>query len=145
MSVKTFFEKIGTDIKDVFKDLFSATWENKVLSVISYSEPFIAGILEIADPAIAPLVTAIMNKVTASLTTVKAIVAQGAVLPGSSEAATIATELGSVKANLAGLLADADIKNSVHAAEITNATNLVIGEVDAVLGEVPVPPTATSA
>ena len=144
MSFKTFFEKIGTDIKDVFKDLFSVTWEKKVLGVVAYSAPFLEGILAIADPAIAPLVTKIINTITGALNTVQTIAAQGAVVPGSSDAVAIATALGAVKSNMAALLADADIKNSVHAAEITSAGNLVIGEVDAVLGEVPAAPAVSA-
>jgi hypothetical protein len=54
--------------------------------------------------------------------------------------------LTSVQTNLGTLLADADIKNSTKAADITGAVNTLIGEVEAILAAAPVPvPAAASA
>jgi hypothetical protein len=137
MSIKTVFEKIGSDFEGIFKGLFSASFESKALAAISYTAPFLEGIVAIADPAIAPLVTAVVNGVTADLNTVKTVVQQGTVAPGSSEATQITAALNSVKTNLSGLLAEAGVKNSTKVAQITAAVGLVNGEVDAVLGEAP--------
>lgn len=133
--VISFFETIGHELKSIFT---STTWEQKVLSTLAYTEPFIVGILTLADPAIAPFVTGVINAVVADLTTVKTIVQQGTVAPGSSEAVAITTALDSVKSNLNGLLADAHVKNSASVAKITAAVDLVNGEVDAILQEAPV-------
>lgn len=135
-----FFELIGHDLKAIFT---STTWETKTLSTISYTEPFVLGILTLADPSIAPVVSGVLTGVTASLTTIKNIVAQGTVPAGSSKAQQVTAALQSVKDNLSGLLADAHVKNSAKITEITAAVNLVNGEVDAILADAP--PSAVSA
>ena len=97
MSVKTFFEKIGTDIGDIFKKAFSATWEQKVLSTVAYVEPFIDGILSLADPAIEPLVSKVVAAVVSDLTTVKTVVSQGTVAAGSTAAQQVTAALTSIQ------------------------------------------------
>lgn len=129
-----FFEKIGHALKKVFG---STNWETQAISTISYAEPIVVGILGFVDPLAVPLVTGILTEIVASLSTVKALVKQGTVPPGSPASLTIVTELNSVKTNLAALLEDAHIKNSEKIAQITAAVNIVNGEVDAILGQAP--------
>jgi hypothetical protein len=136
MSISTFFEKIGHDLKEIFT---STTWEQKTLAAIAYSEPFLVGMLDLVDPTIAPLVSSVLAAVTSDLGTVKNVVSQGTVAPGSSAATEVVSALNSVKSNLSSLLTDADVKNSANVAKITAAVNLVNGEVDAILDEAPSP------
>jgi len=131
-----FFEKIGHAFKQVFG---STTWETQAIATISYAEPIVIGILGFVDPLAVPFVTGIITAIVASLNTVKSVVQQGTVAPGSPASAKVAAELDSVKANLAALLADAHIKNSEKVAQITAAVNIVDGEVDAILGQAPAP------
>jgi hypothetical protein len=134
MSFKTFFEHIERVFKVVFT---TTTWEKTALSTMNYVEPLVIGILSLTDPAIVPLVSEIMALVTRDINTVKTVVQQGTVAPGTPAAATVVAALQSVKDNLNGLLDEAEIKNSIKREQITSIVTLVNQEVDAVLVNAP--------
>ena len=134
MSFKTLFEAIGHDIKAIFTN---TSWEKTVLATLAYTEPFVVGIRELVDPVAAPFVTGGLNAIVADLNTVKTVVQQGTVAPGSTDAAKVMAALDSVKANLNGILADANVKNSANISKITAAVSLVNGEVDAIIQNAP--------
>lgn len=142
MSIGSFFSKVEAELKKLFG---STTVEQKIQSVISYVAPIVNTIISLADPAIAPFVAGVISTVQSDLATVSVVVQGAAVSAGSTAAQTVTSALNSVKANLAGLLASAEIKNSAKVSQITAATNLVIGEVDAALaGLAPAPAAAVA-
>lgn len=124
---------MGKDIEKIFE---STSWETKTLAAIGYAEPFIDGIVEMADPAIEPVVAKAMAEAVAGLQDVKNTIQQGTAAPGSSKAREVVAGLNSVKANLSSLLTDAQVKNSATSAKVTGAVNLVVGLVDAAIGTV---------
>lgn len=132
-----FFDKIGHDVKLVFQDAFSLTFEQKVLSTIAYTEPFVNGIVSLADPQILPVVEKVEAAVVGDLTTLKNLAQAGKVAPGSTAAQQVVAALGSIKSNLSALLADTGVKNSSKVTQITAAVNLINGEVDAILESAP--------
>lgn len=136
MSVKTFFEKFGSELKKLFGS--TATWEQTARSVITYVAPILETIIGLAagGPAEAA-VSGVVNSIQADLATISAVVQGAAVTPRSPTAVTVKTALESIKANLGSLLADADIKNSTKVTEITAAVNGISGEVEALLANLP--------
>jgi hypothetical protein len=134
MSIKTFFEKVGQEIKKLFG---SSTFEQEVQSTITYAAPLVEGILAIADPEIEPIVAGVLNTVKSDLATVSTVVQSAKVAPGSSAAKTISAALTSINSNLSGLLKVAEVKNSTKIAEITAAVNTLTGETNALLSNLP--------
>ena len=134
MSLKTFFEKVGSEIKKLFG---SSTFEQEVQSTITYAAPLVEGILAVADPSLEPIVAAVLNTVKSDLATVSTVVQGGKVAAGSSAAKTICAALTSVNSNLSGLLQVAEVKNSTKIAQITAAVNTLTGETNALLANLP--------
>jgi hypothetical protein len=142
MSVKTFFEKIG----DWFKEIgHVSTWEQTALTTLKIAAPLLNTLITLtAGEPIAAKVAGIVNQVISDLG------ATSALLTGSQGASgvTVTSFLESVKSNLGALLADADIKNSTKAEQITGVVNTVIGEIEAISSAMPKsggPPVAPAA
>lgn len=131
MSVKTFFEKVGSEIEKLFK---SGGWETKALATIGYVAPLVETLVTLfAGTAAGGVATSVINQVKASLATVSTIAQDGTPAPGSSAAQTVATNLTSINTNLAALLADADVKNSSKVTEVEATSTLISGEISALL------------
>ena len=129
---KTFAEKVGSELKKLFG---AGGIEQTAVAVITYVAPLLETIVQLAAGSGAEaLVAGVIKQVQADLATVSALVQGGTVTAGSSVAQSISTALGSVKDNLASLLADAHIKSSSKNTAITAAVTTIVGEVDALLG-----------
>lgn len=136
MSIGTFFHRVGSAFKKLFG---SSTWEKQAASAISYVAPLLETIVGLTAGGSAQAeVTSVVTTVQTDLATVAAVIDGGQ----SSDAhgtQVVINALTSVKTNLSGLLSVAAIKNSDKQAAITSAVNLVVGEVDAMLGSLPAP------
>jgi hypothetical protein len=135
MSFKSFFDAIGHELERLFG---SKTLEQQILGVVSYAAPIVETIvgLTAGGPAEA-LVAGVVNTVQADFATVSAVVQQGTVAAGSSTVTVIQTALNSIGTNLSGLLQAAEVKNSTKAAQITTEVNGVLGEIKALLANLP--------
>jgi hypothetical protein len=143
MSLGSFFGKVWAEFKKLFGK--EPQVAQVVRSVITYVAPVLETVVTLAaGSAAGTIVTNVINNVQADLATVSTVIQQGTVAPGSTAEASIIAALNSVKSNLGTLLTDADVKNSAKAAEITSATNLIIGEVEAALTNL-VPTSTTPA
>lgn len=130
MSIKTFFEKVGHEIKQLFG---KTTLEQEIQATINYGAPVLLTVLSFADPAAEPAVAKVVKIIQADLATISTVVQGAEVAPGSTAAQTVETALSSVVTNLSGLLQVAEVKNSAKSAEITSAVNLLSDEFNAVL------------
>jgi hypothetical protein len=92
------------------------------------------------EPQVAQVVRSVITYVAPVLETVVTLAA------GSAAGTIVTNVINNVQADLATVstLTDADVKNSAKAAEITSATNLIIGEVEAALTNL-VPTSTTPA
>lgn len=134
MSFISFFDKVGSELKKLFG---STTWEKQAQGVITYVAPLLETVLALADPPLAPLFQKVINTIQADLATVSAVVSGAQVPAGSTTAATVKAALGSIQTNLSSLLADADVKNSTKATEITAAVTGITSEIDALASSMP--------
>jgi hypothetical protein len=138
--MKTFFAKLKAAFEKVFG---STTWEKTALGVISFIAPLLETIVGLAagGPAEA-LVAKVISIVQSDLSTLQTVVSDATSATSTSGLQTAQNALNSIKTNLSSLLTAAQIKNSTKAADITAAVNTVVGEVDAILENMP---TATNA
>jgi hypothetical protein len=133
--VKKFWQRV----ESVFKKLFgSSKWEKTALSVISYIAPILETIIALAvgGPA-AAIVTNAIEMAKTDLATMAAVVDGATGTPPPNELQLFVQAENSIRANLGGLLQLAEIKNSGKQAEITNAVNLIVGELDAAVQNLP--------
>lgn len=140
-----FFHRVGAAFKKLFG---STTWEKTTSATITYVAPLLETLVALtAGGPAETLVAGIVAKVQKSLATVSAVVEDATATPPANELAAVEQALGSIQTNLPTLLEAAEIKNSTHATEITATTNTIIGEVDAILQNIPsatAPATATA-
>lgn len=136
--VKTsFFHKVEAALKKIFG---STTWEKSVSSTLTYVGPLLELLVGLAagGPA-AALVTGIVNTTQADLGTVAAVVNGATATPAASELAAATSALNSIKANLPQLLTASEVKNSTKATEITATATTIIGEIEAIMENIPTP------
>jgi hypothetical protein len=129
-----FWDKVETAFKKLFG---SASWEKTTSSVLTYVGPLLETLLSLTDPAVAPLVTGIVNTVQSDLATVSAVVSGATATPPANELQAVTNALGSIQTNLAALLSAAGVKNSANAAQLTAVVDTIIGEVKAIAENIP--------
>jgi hypothetical protein len=133
MSLKSFFHKIGSEIEKWFG---SATTEQKIMGSMNIVGPFLQTIVTLAGGAKAGAeVSSVLSQIKADFGTVSAIVQQGTAAAGTPLAQSLTTAASSIQANLGAVLTDAGIKNSQHFTTIQTTSNLVIQELEAIVGE----------
>ena len=134
-AMKTFFHKVEAAMKKLFG---STSWEKTVSATLTYTGPMLELLVGLAagGPA-AAIVTRVVNTVQADLGTVAAVVNEATETPSANEMAAAISALNSIKANLPQLLTAAEVKNSTKATEIAATSNTIIGEVEAILANIP--------
>ena len=132
MSIGSFFEKIGSEIEKLFKE--TPTWAQKALQAVAYLAPLVQTIATLAGgAAVGTEVGSILSQIKGAVATVSAVAQAGTPAAGSTTIQTVTTALNSINTNMAALLASADIKNNAKVTDIEATTNLITGEVDALL------------
>lgn len=137
MSVSSFFHRVGAAFKKLFGN---STWEKTAQSTITFVAPLLETIVQLAAGSGAEQAVAkVVGTVQSDLATLLAVIDEANASTDPHTAAVVATALGSVKDNLSCLLNIAEIKNSGKITQVTAAVNLIVGEVDAMLGSLPAP------
>lgn len=128
-------------IKGFFAHVFSffendaAHWETAAATAISVATPLLNELLTLtAGSPIASKVAAVVHQVITDLNNTAALL-NGA--QAGDAAHSVSAFLGDVVSALPTLLADADVKNSAHLAQIEGVANTIIGEVQAILAALP--------
>jgi hypothetical protein len=131
----SFFEAVGKELEKLFG---GGSFAQKVQAVITYVAPVVETIVQLAGgTAAATLVTNIINMIKSDLATVSTVVQGATVAAGTPAASAISTALASIETNLSSLLTAAEVKNSTNFKNIETAVNLVLGEVQALLANLP--------
>jgi hypothetical protein len=134
-TVKTFFHKAEAAMKKMFG---STTWEKTVTSTLTYVGPLLELLVGLAAGGPAEnLVTGIVNTTETDLGTLAAVVHGATATPSTSELVAVTNALNSIKSNLPQLLTAVEVKNSTKSTEITATATTIIGEVDAMLANIP--------
>ena len=107
----------------------AASFEHTAATAISIAKPLLGTLLALtAGEPSAAKVSKVVDQVTNDLNDTAALL-NGA---GASGGITLTSALESVHSNLSTLLADAEIKNSTKAEQITGIVNTLLGEIEAV-------------
>jgi len=139
-SFKTFFEKVGAELKKLFG---STNWEKTAASVVTYVAPLVETIVQLsAGSAAEALVAGVVSTVQSDLATLSAVVSGATSESSATDLQTAANVLNSIKANLSSLLQAAEVKNAAKSSQIQAAATLVINEVEAILANIPAAPAA---
>jgi hypothetical protein len=120
------------DIEAIFKKVFGSTnWEQTAETTITVAAPMLETIVALAagGPA-AAAVTGVVKQVQNDLAATTMLLRSAS---GPTVKQKISNLITGINANLQTLLADADVKNSAKAAEITAAVNGISGELQAIL------------
>lgn len=136
-SVKSFFHKLFGSLP---------SWEKSASSTLTLLAPLTEELLALVagEPAAAEA-TSIIAEVQKDMATIAAVTSGAAGAPSASSYQTATTALNSIKSNLSGLLTAGHVKNPETLAKVTGVANTIIGEVEAILAEIPQPAAATPA
>jgi hypothetical protein len=129
--------KIGGFFKHIFGffENDAAALGHSAATTIALISPLLNSLVTLtAGSTIAAKVAAVVSQVTSDLNNVTALLS-GA--EATNPTHSVAGYLQSIQAALPTLLADADVKNSDHAAAIATVVDTVLGEVGAILAVVP--------
>jgi hypothetical protein len=133
--MKKFFERVEAAFKKLFG---STTWEKTASATITYVAPLLETIVQLTAGSAAETVTAgVVATVQSDLATLSAVVDGATATPPANELAAATEALTSIQTNFGSLLAAAEVKNSGKVTEITAVANTIIGEVEAILGNIP--------
>ena len=136
-SVKSFFHKLFGSLP---------SWEKSASSTLAFAAPLVEEIVALSagEPAAAE-VQSIVNEVQKDMATVATVVSGAAGAPAATSYQTATTALTSIKSNLGTLLSAGHIKNPETLTKVTGIANTLIGEVEAILSEIPAPAAAAPA
>jgi hypothetical protein len=138
----SFFSKLKAFFHNLFGHL--PKWEQAAASSIKFAAPLTEEIVLLAagEPA-EKEVQSIIGEVQSDMAVASGILTAGA--PSTSGIQTVTNALNSVKSNLSGLLTAGHIKNPANVEKVTGIANTIIGEVEAILSEVPTAAAPTPA
>ena len=134
-----------SSVKSFFHKLFGSlpSWEKSASSTLTLLAPLTEEIVALAagEPAAAQ-VQSVIGEVQKDMATVAAVTSGAAGAPSATSYQTATTALNSIKSNLSGLLSAGHIKNADTLSKVTGIVNTVVGEVEAILSEIPAPTSA---
>jgi hypothetical protein len=131
----SFFHAFGSELERLFGN---ASYAQKAAAVINYAAPVVEMIVQdVAGTDAEKEAESIIETIKTDLATVSALVQGGTPDAGSTVWASLKKALDSAKANLTSILQLAAIKNHAKVDKITSGVNLVVGELDALLGGLP--------
>jgi hypothetical protein len=119
--------------KRVFEDIFDskATWEKTAATAITFAGPLVDTIVQLTGGAAASTES---QKIIADIQSDLALATKVlSTTSGETAKQALSQYITNVQANLAALLAVAEVKNSAKAAQITMYVNLIGGELQAIL------------
>jgi len=138
--VETFFEKIGSWLKLHFKNLPSE--EVQVSSAVNYVAPFVEELDSMVDPALAPVINPILDKIKTGLAALATTISQAQTPAG---AANVSSILGSLTSNATALESAFQVKDAATQTKVTGIITLISGEFNAIAARYSTAAAAASA
>ena len=124
----TFFGQVKAELKKLFTH--APGWEASAAATLTYVAPMVEAVVTLADPAAAPEVNGIIEKVQS------AMAAAAVVIKAAGPTPTLVTYLNAVNGDIAQVETVAGIKDAATATKLTSLLSLITGEVNAILEEV---------
>jgi hypothetical protein len=123
----SFFARVKAELKRLF--VHAPSWEASAAATLTYLAPMVETVVTLTDPAVAPMVSAIIQRVQS------AMAAAAVVMKDAGPTPTLVTYLNAVNSDLAQVMSAAQVKDSATRAKITALVSTVTGEVNAILQE----------
>lgn len=124
----SFFGRVKAELKKLFTR--APGWEASAAATLTYVAPMVETVVTLVDPAIAPVVDALIAKVQS------AMAAAAVVIKAAGPAPTLVTYLNAVNNDLAQVESVAGVKDAATAAKLTALVATITEEVNAILTEV---------
>lgn len=124
----SFFGRVEAELKKLFTH--APGWEASAAATLTYVAPLVETVVTLVDPAIAPVVNALIAKVQS------AMAAAAVVIKAAGPAPTLVTYLNAVNNDLAQVAGLAGIKDVASAAKLTALVTTITTEVNAILAEI---------
>lgn len=128
VSKPSFFARVKAELHKLFTHI--PGWEASAAATLTYLAPMVETVLTLADPAAAPVVTALIEKVQS------AMAASAVVIKDAGPTPTLLTYLSAINADIAQIESAAGVKDSATAAKLTAITGTITGEINAIIAEV---------
>ena len=134
--IESVFASVGTWFK---KHVLNSNWSQNALVAINVAAPFVEDLVALyGGPVADAAVTSVMNEIKRDLGTAQTVLTQINNGTASGSATTqLQNVLTSINQNLAALLAAGHISNTDTVAKITSTTNLITGEIGAIVSAIP--------
>lgn len=130
-SLESWFKRLFTEAKTTLP-----VWVTMAKSTLLFIAPLAETVTTLVAPEVAPAEAVVINAVQVGLSALGATLDGITAAPDASVTTQLTSILNSVKANLQSLLSTAQVKNPDSVAKITSITNLIINELDAILGAI---------
>jgi hypothetical protein len=131
--LKGFFAKLAADFERIFGK--APSFIHFTLALVTYAAPILEGILAVADPAVAALVTPIITRIQTGLATAYSLANEG-----TASGATLSTTLAAFVADLSTLESVAGIKDVATQAKVET----ILSEAQAIVALIPTPAQAVA-
>lgn len=135
MSIKTFFEAIGSDFEKLFKK--APTWEQSAQAIITIVSPLALTIIALVDPVAEPLAAAILQRIQAGMTVIKTVATSATAAVGSSAIQSVQTAITGINSDMSELLQTLQVKDPATVTQITAASNTITTEMNMLLNALP--------
>ena len=129
-----FFGRVKAELKKLFTHV--PGWEASASATLTFVAPMVETVVGLADPAAAPLVNELIEKVQS------AMAAAAVVIKAAGPAPTLVTYLNAINGDIAQVESVAGIKDPATATKLTAVLSIITGEVNAILEEVGASKTA---
>lgn len=136
MSVKTFFESIGSDFEKLFKK--APSWEQSAQAIVTVVAPLALTIITLIDPVAEPLASAIIQRIQAYMTVIKTVATSATAAPGSTAIQSVQTAITGINSDMSELMETVQVKDPATSAKITAAANTITTEMNMLLNSLPV-------
>ena len=138
MSVKSFFEKIGSDFESLFKH--APTWQQSANGIITVVAPLALTIISLVDPVLEPEASAIIQRIQAGLAVIKTVASDATAAVGSTAVQSVQTAITGINSDMSQLLSTMQVKDPATVAKVTAAANTITTEMSMLLNALPVRP-----
>lgn len=128
--VVTFFERLGSKLKSLFKKLPAA--EVQISSTVNYIAPFLEELDTLADPELAPVVNPVIDKIKVGLAALATTITDSS----ASGKANVVSIAASLSTNATALESAFQVKNPATQEKVTGIIKLVSGEIAAVQAQI---------
>lgn len=125
---ESFFAKVKAELKKLFAH--APGWEASASATLTYVAPMVETVVSLADPAAAPVVNALIEKVQS------AMAAAAVVIKAAGPTPTLVTYLNAINSDIGQVESVAGVKDATSATKLTTLVGAITGEVNAILSEV---------